>query len=546
MKKIIAALLCAILALSLCACGAKPVPTETDTTEPDAVTDVDTGDEEEAENLTETGIEVDCGDFTLFVPGSWKDRFVSETADGITNFWFADAYEPSEAVSGGDGWLFSLSYSEKPDPDEQPGYGGPWEMFEIAKLTRGDEEKYIMAQRSERSLFAEEDRAEAGAMLDYVEKLGAGVKAKEGSVTEPLDYSDLDGTAWFARTDYGAEYKLSVWSITANMISAGITFFVEENGAWKNADAYIRMFGDWGYLTWNDAYAEGNSAKFGDGSLTLNEDGSITLRMTGEGDSWYNIEEGVTLENVYVPRGDEIGYISGSIKESCDYFEISLPDCWKGLYTCEKSADSLRFYHTASKAEWGGFIFSVTLRDPEPDEGIYDFITPFRMLVKDGEMKHVCISFPSDMQVTPQWMDQYSAMNKGVDAALATLAPTDPGARLEKFDLGFTSERYSGTNGNGDGFELNITRETIYTVDAELIFSPVSGEKSAKISMYFHFDEGQQGVSYSDYTDGNSEYTFGNGNFEFNGDDILLTLSNSEGDLPVDQGGVITLTPENV
>ena len=49
MKKIIAALLCAILALSLCACGAKPVPTEADTTEPDAVTDVDTGDEEEAE-----------------------------------------------------------------------------------------------------------------------------------------------------------------------------------------------------------------------------------------------------------------------------------------------------------------------------------------------------------------------------------------------------------------------------------------------------------------------------------------------------------------
>ena len=545
MKKLIAALLCAILALSLCACGAKPATTEADTTEPDTAAVIDTDDDEEAANLTATGIMVDCGEFSVSVPENWKDRFVTETEDGSTKFYFADAYGQPDYYNGGDGWLFSLSLSDIPDFSDRPVYGDQWETFEIAKLTRGVEEKYISAQRSVSSMFSPEDRAEAGAMIDLVENLGAGVRARDGAEAEPLDYSDLAGAAWFSEVSEGKLYKLSVNSVTANLLYATVLYNEDEQGIWENLDATVRMYGDSGYMTWVDNYSDLTVAPGGSGSVEFTGDDKIFFSMSGGDDLRYDIENGVTLDREPVPAPDEVEYISGNIKESCDYFGLSLPDCWKGLYTCEKSADSLRFYHTESKADWGGFIFAISIREPDTDREAYDFVTPFRKLVTDEDEKYVCIQFPSDMQVKPQWMEQYNAMNKGINAALATLTPADPAAKLEKFDIGFTSGKYSGTNENGDRFELILKRETIYSAEAELVFCPVTGEKSVSFEAHCYEDEGRYNFSYSNYTGSPSDYTYGSGTVEFDGDTIRLTLSNSDGDTPVDDGGVITLTAEN-
>ncbi|MCR5781240.1 MAG: hypothetical protein K6G90_00750 [Clostridia bacterium] len=545
MKKIIAALLCAILALSLCACGAKNAPADSDTTEPVTGTDTGTTAEEETPDPAETGIEIDCGEFSVSVPESWKDRFVTETEDGFTKFYFADAYGQPDYYNGGDGWLFSLCLSDIPDFSDRPVFGDQWETFEIAKLIRGGEEKYISAQRSAASMFSPEDRAEAGAMIDLAEKLGAGIRAKDGAETETLDYSGLAGAAWFSEVSEGKLYKFRVNSVTANFLYATVVYNADEQGIWDNLDATVRMYGDSGYMTWVDNYTDMTFAPSGSGSVEFTGDDKIFFSMSSGDDLRYNIENGVILDREPVPAPEEIEYVSGVIKESCDYFGLSLPDCWKGLYTCEKSADSLRFYHTESKADWGGFIFALSVREPDIEREAYDFVTPFRRLVTDEGEKYICIQFPSDMQVKPQWMEQYDAMNKGINAALETLTPADPGAKLVKFDIGFTSGKYSGTNEKGDRFELILKRETIYNADADLIFYPVTGEKSVAFEANCYEDEGRYNFSYSNYTGSSSGYTYGSGTVEFDGDTIRLTLSNSDGDTPVDDGGVITLTAEH-
>lgn len=524
-------------------------------TDPDNYTDL----AERGPIIIKAGEEIDCDDYLFSAPDTWEDAFAYKKLSASTFFYFVDEHQQSGIDKDSDNWHYRLSLNliDEPEPAKQPHSDGTiYYSYILAKLKRDEEEKLIEAKYSSTISDAEDDH---DYMMTCFKMLKDGLKAKPGTEIKPLEYSDLDGTAWYTIADDGTVFNFNVFDVDANIISATMSI----NGEFNPEKVTIQMTGNMGQLQWNrindnsmtsNKYFNDDNT-FGYGSLECIDNNKLIITMTTGTNSEHVILDGLTFVNVYVPRGEEKEYISGKIKESCEYFEISLPDCWEGLYTCEKSADSLTFFHAESmKNGYGGHICTIKIMEVEDYESMgFEYWTPVRKFIANGAEKYICFITPTGEEYSPRLYEQYKAISQGRDAALSTLSAATTEVKLEKFDIGLTSEKYVGTNENGDHFELILKwvessdlEWVVSTARADLVFCPISSNKKEKFQAIVFKSKNGYGFTYDNYYSSDSvvNYASGNGEIEINGDTIRLNLKDVTGDLPVDEGGAITLTSE--
>lgn len=507
-----------------------------------------------------TGEEIDCGNFLFTTPDTWNVVFAYKIIDESIWFYFDNTNKPIGDNTGFDDWRFgfSLNIVDVPESKEQTcSSAGNDSVYYLAKLTQGNEKKLIEAKYLSISADSEYDYDNDN-VINCVEMLRDGLKAKPGTEIELLDYSDLDGTAWYTMTDDGTVINFNVYDVKTNHISAKMSV----DGYYNTVKITVRMHGNDGNIYWtkSDDSAQmlseyfDDSYSFGYGSIELADNNRLIITVSGGNDLDNKILDGLTFVSVFVPRDDETEYISGKIKERCDYFEISLPDWWEGVYSCRKTADSISLYHTKSMKTKGygeydgfyGFLFSLSIEEPDEyntDSWWWQVAT--RRLITDDNEKFICLYIEDGADVdgvAKAYTEQYKAMSKTIDAIIATIKPTNPNAKLEKFDIGFTSEKYTGTNEAGDRFDWILTYETDRYVSGELMFYPASGEKNVTLNASCRIYDGQYHFSYSNYDDNLSVHQYGEGDIEFDGNTIRLNLTDESGDTQIDEGGVITLT----
>ncbi len=537
MKRTVALLLSLLLTVSLCACAGKPAA------EPPESASAPEGTESapaETAAPTEEPIRVNCIFFSVLLPPEWNGRFGYTSEKSEHRFYYSENGEIEEDL-----FLFSVSLTDPPQPEDGPaGLGGIGDYYIAGTLSGGGANGCVAVNVTDpdeafRKEFVPEAKEMLSSLGNITERIVAGSNA---FVFTPADYSALEGSVWYAMLDWGGGYKLTVEDTRRNLLEGRITFSTED-GAWDFADFSVFMYPDWGVLQWEqfDDYT-GEPAASGGGRLTPNGE-QMLLSLTGPGDSWTTTDGDIALHRVYVPDEAEIGAVSGTLTERCDRFEVSLPDCWKGLYTCVKTADSLAFYHTASRDSYGGFLFSFGAHAPEAEE-YYDFAVPVRKLIEGDTVLYISCGRPGDMQADLEFTEQYNAMEAGLHAVLGSLRPVSADARIEKFDLGFRSERYAGQNENGDVYELLLEYESIVSASGTIFRTSAEGGASQRADVQFYKEDGDFRCNVFRYNDAADPDFSADGIAEFNGDTLTLDLRVTDGAEASGFAGRIVLTAQ--
>ncbi len=536
MKKAIALLLSLLLALSVCACAKKPAPQPPADSTPES----SAAETAEASAPPENALKENFGTLSVLLPPEWKGRYATQRPKEEIRFYYSPDGEVNEDL-----FLFGVSLTDPPQPEDEPaGLGGIGEYYIAGTLTRGGRMRCVAVNVTDvDEVFPQERADEARELLSSLGEIGERFVVEDAdALFTPADYSALEGSVWCATLDWGGAYKLTVDKTHRNYLDGRITFSTED-GAWDFADFSVFMYPDWGVLQWEqfDDYT-GEPAASGGGRLTPNGE-QMLLSLTGPGDSWTTTDGDIALHRVYVPEASAAEEISGALTERCDYFEISLPDCWKGLYTCNKTADSLAFYHTASRDSYGGFLFSLSAHVPE-DEDAYDFAVPVRKLIEGDTVLYVFCGRPGDMQADFEFTEQYNVLARGINAAISTMRPVSADARFEKFDLGFRSERYTGRNAAGDGYELLLTFESSVTASGTMRFTPAAGGETQSADAVFYVEEDDLRCNVYTYADDPESGFSTDGTVSFSGDTITLDLRITNGDDAGRFTGKIVLTAQ--
>ena len=536
MKKTLALLLSFLLLLSVCACAKKPAPQP-----PADETQVPSAAETtEAPAPPENALKENFGTLSVLLPPEWKGRYATQRPMEEIRFYYSPDGEVNEDL-----FLFGVSLTDPPQPEDGPaGLGGIGEYYIAGTLTRGGRMRCVAVNVTDvDEVFPQERADEARELLSSLGEIGERFVVEDAdALFTPADYSALEGSVWCTTLDWGGAYKLTVDKTHRNYLDGRITFSTED-GAWDFADFSVFMYPDWGVLQWEqfDDYT-GEPAASGGGRLTPNGE-QMLLSLTGPGDSWTTTDGDIALHRVYVPDEAEIGAVSGTLTERCDRFEVSLPDCWKGLYTCVKTADSLAFYHTASRDSYGGFLFSFGAHAPEAEE-YYDFAVPVRKLIEGDTVLYISCGRPGDMQADLEFTEQYNAMEAGLHAVLGSLRPVSADARIEKFDLGFRSERYAGQNENGDVYELLLEYESIVSASGTIFRTSAEGGASQRADVQFYKEDGDFRCNVFRYNDAADPDFSADGIAEFNGDTLTLDLRVTDGAEASGFAGRIVLTAQ--
>lgn len=122
---------------------------------------------------------------------------------------------------------------------------------------------------------------------------------------------------------------------------------------------------------------------------------------------------------------------TNSIVIENEYYSVTLPDSWDGLY-CDEHRDNGRisFYEiNAYEAGFGGHVFSITLQDSD-----YTYLPAFQILGKlttrGGKVYDVVALFPTDVQAMDGHFEEYSILYEQTDTILDSFTP-QPGCHFE-------------------------------------------------------------------------------------------------------------------
>lgn len=131
-------------------------------------------------------------------------------------------------------------------------------------------------------------------------------------------------------------------------------------------------------------------------------------------------------ETYYKPT-EAVSYSSEGIPIANAYFSLRLPADWDGHYLCETNYTEdvmfLRFRHRASSdAGAGGTLFQLAL---VPAEAEFDVPEGKNLhTLSDGSETYALYAvYPTDVQYAPDTEEEYLAMQRQIDGALATLEP---------------------------------------------------------------------------------------------------------------------------
>ena len=553
MKKSVAYLLCAVFALSLFGCGKQP----DDVTEKSGASSVSADDpaaadtaaerETSAEAEPETapladGVTVGCDLYSVRVPAEWNGHFNYMGMHDLLSLYYTASGSSEDEI-----FLCMMAPKQAPDADQTDLYapGDGVKSYEIGSFFI-DGAEYFLSVEVNAALGDDPDERTAAGMLEALPEIAETVASrKQDAVYRPLDCSFWENTVLYGEDSLGGRYKANFRDVDHNVAQVNIRYRDEENGIYDYAEGSVRFFGDRGLILWSrEPDSDGYGYRTGYGEISAEQGGIFLSLRANQGDSWTTVSR-LPMEPVDLPAREERSVITGALKERCDAFEISLPDCWKGLYETRKLENGLAVYHSASRERGtGGMLFNLTVQEPRDDASYQDGPQPFRKLIGGGQTEYLCLGLPGDMEAEMRYEEQYNAMLDGLHAALDTITPLAPGARLERFHLGFESERYAGERGDVS-YALRLTYEAKTSSEGVLTVTRRNGGSLTLNVIFYDLHDGVMELAFysGDDTDLESEHN-GEGSVRFDGDTLRLTLRGPENDPWEDAYGEIALRVE--
>ena len=264
----------------------------------------------DGENLNVSGkVKESCDLFTVTLPDYWKDKYICyREADSLS--FHHKASEESPDFGSYTSLLFSLSAYEAPETPEDAMSGDS--SYVLCLLHSGGVTYELSLSEPGGTPCPPECREEylslRAALLGnpryHMDKNVTQVK--EGARVETLDYSYLIGE-YEGHNSYGDKYTLRITGANLGRIHGQIGWYSADNPfPGEFADMEARMFGtaqDQGNIMWdapNYYYdeTEGFSSAYGGGYLRAEGKDTIFFTMYGEGDSWTNSGEEITLTRV--------------------------------------------------------------------------------------------------------------------------------------------------------------------------------------------------------------------------------------------------------
>ena len=111
-----------------------------------------------------------------------------------------------------------------------------------------------------------------------------------------------------------------------------------------------------------------------------------------------------------------------------NYFTVTLPDDWEGLYDYEiisgemDNEYSVVFYEKESHKEIeGGFVFGISLYEEGVDYTYLPSYEELGILKTDNQTFNVLVEYPTDVQFTEDTSDHYHALTEDTEEVINSI-----------------------------------------------------------------------------------------------------------------------------
>lgn len=111
-----------------------------------------------------------------------------------------------------------------------------------------------------------------------------------------------------------------------------------------------------------------------------------------------------------------------------DYFTLTVPESWRGLFEYEIYPDSesyaytVNLYETNSHQEMmGGFLFGISLYEEDEDISYLPSYETIGLLEAKGQTYQVIVEYPTDVQFSDDTAANYRKLSKDMDDVIASL-----------------------------------------------------------------------------------------------------------------------------
>lgn len=111
-----------------------------------------------------------------------------------------------------------------------------------------------------------------------------------------------------------------------------------------------------------------------------------------------------------------------------DYFTLTVPESWRGLFEYEVYPDSESYAYTVNLYEidshqemMGGFLFGISLYEEDEDISYLPSYETIGLLEAKGQTYQVIVEYPTDVQFSDDTAENYQKLSKDMDDVIASL-----------------------------------------------------------------------------------------------------------------------------